>query len=98
MKNLAAVLEAAGSSIDNVVKVNIFLTNMENFADMNNVYAKFFQKGVKPCRTVSSFPSFFSLIFWTEMEDDERSGVRLEIGNEGEREGCEQGKRGRDMC
>jgi 2-iminobutanoate/2-iminopropanoate deaminase len=28
LKNLAAVLEAAGSSIDNVVKVNIFLTNM----------------------------------------------------------------------
>lgn len=28
LKNLSAVLEAAGSSIDNVVKVNVFLTNM----------------------------------------------------------------------
>lgn len=51
IKNLAAVLEAAGSSLDNVVKVNIFLTNMENFAAMNAVYAKFFNKEPKPCRT-----------------------------------------------
>ena len=41
LKNLAAVLEAAGSSIDNVVKVNIFLTNMvsvfSNLAQMEAV-------------------------------------------------------------
>ena len=48
--NLSEVLLAAGSSIDNVVKVNIFITNMENFAAMNNVYAKFFNKDPKPVR------------------------------------------------
>ncbi|KUJ24578.1 YjgF-like protein [Mollisia scopiformis] len=51
LKNLAAVLEAAGSSIDNAVKVNVFLINMDNFAAMNKVYEKFFHKDPKPCRT-----------------------------------------------
>lgn len=49
--NLQAVLEAAGTSIDNVVKVNIFLTKMENFAAINKVYAEFFHKDPKPART-----------------------------------------------
>ncbi|KAF4635007.1 hypothetical protein G7Y89_g3089 [Cudoniella acicularis] len=51
LNNLAAILEAAGSSIDNVVKVNVFLTNMENFAAMNKVYESFFSKNPKPVRT-----------------------------------------------
>ncbi|KAK8096009.1 hypothetical protein PG999_014031 [Apiospora kogelbergensis] len=51
LQNLAAVLEAAGSSFENVLKVNIFLTTMENFAAMNEVYDEFFQQNVKPCRT-----------------------------------------------
>ncbi|KAK6612528.1 endoribonuclease L-PSP [Botrytis cinerea] len=49
--NLQAVLEAAGSSIENVVKVNVFLTDMQNFAAMNKVYAEFFHKDPKPVRT-----------------------------------------------
>ncbi|KAG4035085.1 hypothetical protein MFRU_002g04320 [Monilinia fructicola] len=49
--NLQAILEAAGSSIDNVVKVNVFLTKMDDFAAMNNVYAEFFHKDPKPVRT-----------------------------------------------
>ena len=44
MKNLAAVLEEAGSSLKNVVKVNIFLTDMANFAAMNRVYTSFFEE------------------------------------------------------
>lgn len=36
-KNLQAVLEEAGSSLDNVVKVGVFLTSMDNFAAMNSV-------------------------------------------------------------
>ncbi|RDW73122.1 endoribonuclease l-psp-like protein [Coleophoma crateriformis] len=51
LKNLAAILEAAGSSIDNVVKVNVFLTDMANFAAMNAVYDKVFHKAPKPVRT-----------------------------------------------
>jgi reactive intermediate/imine deaminase len=51
LTNLSEVLKAAGSGIENVVKVNIFLTNMENFAAMNKVYDTFFSKEPKPCRT-----------------------------------------------
>ncbi|TKX27308.1 hypothetical protein C1H76_0145 [Elsinoe australis] len=50
LKNLQAVLEAAGSNMDNVVKVNVFLDDMSNFAAMNAVYQNWFGE-VKPCRT-----------------------------------------------
>jgi 2-iminobutanoate/2-iminopropanoate deaminase len=42
LKNLAAVLEAAGSSLDRVVKTTVFLADMKEFAGMNEVYATFF--------------------------------------------------------
>jgi reactive intermediate/imine deaminase len=51
LANLSAVLEASGSSIDNVVKVNIFLTDIADFATINTVYDKVFHKEPKPCRT-----------------------------------------------
>ncbi|KAL2151339.1 hypothetical protein VTH82DRAFT_6437 [Thermothelomyces myriococcoides] len=51
LKNLSAVLEAAGSSLKNVVKMNVFLTDMSNFAAMNQVYDEFFVWEPKPCRT-----------------------------------------------
>lgn len=51
IKNLTQVLEAAGSSIDKVVKVNVFLDNMDNFADMNSVYTQYWGD-IKPCRTL----------------------------------------------
>ncbi|KAG9243318.1 Endoribonuclease L-PSP/chorismate mutase-like protein [Calycina marina] len=51
LQNLAEVLEAAGSSIDNCVQVKVFLTDMVNFAAMNKVYAEFFHKDPKPVRT-----------------------------------------------
>lgn len=51
LKNLAAVLEKAGSSLRNVVKVNIFLDDMTNFAAMNRAYDVFFHEEPKPCRT-----------------------------------------------
>ncbi|KAJ9148468.1 hypothetical protein NKR23_g4866 [Pleurostoma richardsiae] len=51
LKNLAAVLEEAGSSLDNVVKMNVFITNMDDFAPMNAAYDEFFTKEPKPCRT-----------------------------------------------
>ena len=43
LKNLAAVLEAAGSGLDRVVKTTVFLLDMEEFGAMNDVYGKFFQ-------------------------------------------------------
>lgn len=42
IKNLSAVLEAAGSNLDSIVKVNVFLTTMDDFAPMNQVYDEFF--------------------------------------------------------
>src|SRR5215203_5805206 len=42
LKNLAAVLDAAGSGLDKVVKTTVFLQDMEEFAQMNEVYATFF--------------------------------------------------------
>jgi 2-iminobutanoate/2-iminopropanoate deaminase len=41
-KNLQAVLEAAGSGLDKVVKTTVFLADMNDFAVMNEVYGKFF--------------------------------------------------------
>ncbi|KAI9785612.1 MAG: hypothetical protein M1816_000359 [Peltula sp. TS41687] len=40
--NISAILRAAGSSIGRVVKVNVFLTDMAYFAEMNGVYEKHF--------------------------------------------------------
>ncbi|KJK86813.1 hypothetical protein H633G_09338 [Metarhizium anisopliae BRIP 53284] len=50
IKTLSAILEAAGSSIEKVVKVNVFLANMDDFAKMNEVYTTYWGD-VKPCRT-----------------------------------------------
>lgn len=49
LKNVGAVLEAAGSSFDNVVKTTVFLQDMDDFAKMNAVYAEFF-KAPSPAR------------------------------------------------
>jgi 2-iminobutanoate/2-iminopropanoate deaminase len=49
IKNLKAVLEAAGSSLDNVVKTTCFLADMQDFAPFNEVYAKYFPG--KPARS-----------------------------------------------
>ena len=48
LKNLSAVLGSAGSSLRNVVKVNIFLTTMDDFAAMNEAYDEFFTWEPKP--------------------------------------------------
>ncbi|KAH8897357.1 YjgF-like protein [Thozetella sp. PMI_491] len=50
IKNLTAVLEAAGTKIDNVVKVNVYLSNEEDFDKMNEVYMTYWGE-IKPCRT-----------------------------------------------
>ena len=48
--NLAAVLKASNSSFNKVVKVNVFLSDMKYFPNMNTVYAKHFS-GHKPARS-----------------------------------------------
>lgn len=42
LKNVSAILDAAGTSMDQVVKTTVFLKNMEDFVPMNEVYATFF--------------------------------------------------------
>jgi 2-iminobutanoate/2-iminopropanoate deaminase len=49
LKNLKAVLEAAGSSLAQVVKTTVFLADMKEFSGMNEVYATFFS-GAPPAR------------------------------------------------
>lgn len=50
LDNLKAILEAAGSSLDKAVKVSVFLKDMNDFAAMNEVYARYFPKN-QPART-----------------------------------------------
>jgi 2-iminobutanoate/2-iminopropanoate deaminase len=50
LKNLTAVLTAAGSSWEKVVKTTVYLKNMTEFAQMNEIYAKFC-KGAPPARS-----------------------------------------------
>ena len=49
LKNLSAVLEAAGTSLNNVVKTTVFLADMNDFTAMNEIYAKYFSEN-KPAR------------------------------------------------
>lgn len=44
LKNLGAVLEAAGSGLDRIVKTTVFLADMQEFAAMNEVYGRFFKE------------------------------------------------------
>ncbi len=57
MKNLAAVLEAAGTSFENAVKTTCFLADMADFAVFNEVYATYFtSKPARSCVAVKSLP------------------------------------------
>ena len=59
LRNLQAVLEAAGSSLDKVVKCNVFLVDMGEFAQVNEVYARYFKGDSPPARAtveVSGLP------------------------------------------
>jgi 2-iminobutanoate/2-iminopropanoate deaminase len=49
LRNLSEVLSAAGTSLDKVVKTTVFLVDMDDFAEMNEVYARFFSEN-KPAR------------------------------------------------
>lgn len=56
-KNLSAVLEAAGSSLEKAIKTTCFLRNMEDFAAFNEVYAKYFtEKPARSCVAVRELP------------------------------------------
>ena len=57
MKNLAAVLEEAGTKFENVVKTTCFLSDMNDFAAFNAVYAEYFtSKPARSCVAVKTLP------------------------------------------
>lgn len=57
MKNLAAVLEAAGSSFDKAIKTTCFLANIADFAVFNGIYGKYFSsKPARSCVAVKDLP------------------------------------------
>ena len=49
LRNLSEVLAAAGMSLENVVKTTVFLSDMNDFVEMNEVYSKYFSDN-KPAR------------------------------------------------
>lgn len=51
LTNVKAILEEAGVSMKNVIKTTVFLSDMNNFAAMNGVYATFFEEGSYPARS-----------------------------------------------
>ncbi len=52
LQNLSAVLESAGSSLGRVVKTTVFMTSLDDFKAMNEVYAEFFPAGPPARSTV----------------------------------------------
>jgi 2-iminobutanoate/2-iminopropanoate deaminase len=52
LENIKAVLEAAGSSLEKVVKVNVFLRRKELFSEMNDVYSRYFKENPPARSTV----------------------------------------------
>lgn len=57
LKGLAAVLAEAGSSLDKIVKAQIFLTDMRDFAEMNAEYEKWIKhKPARSCVAVKQLP------------------------------------------
>lgn len=63
MQNLKSILSAAGMSFDNVVKTTIFITDMNRFSEINEIYGKYFN-GEFPAREtvqVSALPKFMNV-------------------------------------
>jgi 2-iminobutanoate/2-iminopropanoate deaminase len=63
MHNLKNILTAAGMDFKNVVKTNIFLTDMHRFSELNEVYAKYFENDFPARETVqvSALPKFVNV-------------------------------------
>ncbi len=54
LKNLSAVLEAAGSALSRVIKTTVFLADMNDFVSMNEVYGRFFSEEPPARATVAA--------------------------------------------
>lgn len=58
LTNLKNLLESSGSDLENVLKVNIFITDMGKFGELNEVYAEFFahHRPARSCVEVTALP------------------------------------------
>ena len=64
MENMKAVLEAAGMTFENVVKTSIFISNMNDFTEINAVYGSYFNSETAPAREtveVANLPKFVNV-------------------------------------
>ena len=63
MKNMKNLLEAAGTSMENVVKTTVFIQSMDDFATINGIYSKYFEKDcpARSCVEVAKLPKG---VFW----------------------------------
>ena len=51
IQNIKTILEDGGASLDDVVSVTVYLSNMDDFPRMNAIYKQFFKEGTYPART-----------------------------------------------
>ncbi|WP_255702368.1 RidA family protein [Peptoniphilus sp. KCTC 25270] len=58
LENVKAILQESGSSLDKVIKVSIFITNMDDFSSVNEVYSEYFSehKPARSCVAVKTLP------------------------------------------
>tara|TARA_R110000787_G_scaffold251399_2_gene356891 strand:- start:2091 stop:2474 length:384 start_codon:yes stop_codon:yes gene_type:complete len=64
MENMKAVLEAAEMTFEHVVKASIFISDMNNFSEINKVYGTYFNEGTAPAREtveVANLPKFVNV-------------------------------------
>lgn len=64
MKNLEAILKAAGCTWENVIKTAIFISDMNNFAKINEIYGTYFNSETAPAREtveVANLPKFVNV-------------------------------------
>lgn len=64
MENMKAVLEAAQMSFENVIKTSIFISDMNNFSQINEVYGQYFDEATAPAREtveVANLPKFVNV-------------------------------------
>ena len=64
MDNLRAIVEAGGSTMDRVLKCEVFVSDMENFGRINTVYATYFKEATAPARAlvqVANLPKYVNV-------------------------------------
>ncbi|NNE16024.1 MAG: RidA family protein [Saprospiraceae bacterium] len=64
MKNLGAILTEAGMTYENIIKASVFVSDMKQYAQINGVYAKYFDEATAPARElveVANLPKFVNI-------------------------------------